>query len=106
MHTLALFPIETDGSELPGQRLPNTGRHNHHEGAKNGPHHVCVLPGRPDRPVWIHCLLPIQVCPAWLSGVTANGGEPLASRAQIHLFAQISTAHQATLPSQLHNASG
>lgn len=75
MCKLALFPTETDGSELPGQRLPDTGRHNHHEGAKNGPHHVCVLPSRPDRPVWIHRLLPIQVCSAWLGRVAADGGE-------------------------------
>lgn len=70
---------ETDGSELPGQRLPDTGRHYNHEGAKNGPHHVCVLPGRPDRPVWIHCLLPIQVCPAGFSRIFADGGEILPS---------------------------
>lgn len=72
------FHTETNGSELPGQRLSNAGRHNHHEGEKNGPHHVCVLPGGSDRPVWLHGLLSNQVRPAWLSRVPADGGELLA----------------------------
>lgn len=75
MSELWPLPTEIDGSELPWQRVPNAGCHNHDEGAENGPHLVRVLPSRPDRPVWIHCLLPIQVCPAWLSWVSADGGE-------------------------------
>lgn len=77
---LCLFLAETDGGELPGQRLPHPGRHNHHEGAQNGPHHVRVLPGRPDRPVRLHRLLPFQVCPAWFSRIFADGGEQMLIR--------------------------
>lgn len=56
---------ESDGGELPGQCVSHTGRNHHYEGAEDGTHHVCLLPGWPDRPVWLHCLLPVQVCPSW-----------------------------------------
>lgn len=93
-----------DRTELPGQCLSNARCHNHHEGAKNGPRHVRVLPGGPDWPVRLHRLLPVQVRAAWLGRGAADGGLLLPSFlfGQIYLliyfFAQISSNTAARVP--------
>lgn len=84
--TMTLFAVGVNGAELPGQRLPNTSRHNHHEGAKNGSNRVRVVPGGPDRSFRIHGLLAFKVRSAWIGRIIANGG--LTSSCQIFFLHQ------------------
>lgn len=71
----SLLPAETNERQLPGQRVPQPSRDQHHEGAPGGQDRLSVLPGGAGGTVRFHRLLVVQVCHPGTGRSFADGGK-------------------------------